>query len=67
MHDALIEGDGAQAAHYPEQGLVPYPVWCLPAVTCVLTPFITRQADQFEKMHDFARAYGALCWNLSKV
>ena len=26
-----------------------------------------RQADQFEKMQDFARAYGALCWNLSKV
>lgn len=25
------------------------------------------QADQFRKIHDFARAYGALCWNLSKV
>ena len=25
------------------------------------------QADQFRKMHDFARAYGSLCWNLSKV
>ena len=28
---------------------------------------VSRQADQFEKMQDFARAYGALCWNLSKV
>lgn len=26
-----------------------------------------RQVDQFSKMHDFARAYGSLCWNLSKV
>ena len=25
------------------------------------------QADQFVKIHDFARAYGSLCWNLSKV
>jgi len=25
------------------------------------------QVDQFSKMHDFARAYGSLCWNLSKV
>ncbi len=25
------------------------------------------QADQFKKIHDFARAYGSLCWNLSKV
>lgn len=28
---------------------------------------ILNKADKFEKMHDFARAYGALCWNLSKV
>lgn len=28
---------------------------------------ILNKADQFKKMHDFARAYGALCWNLSKV
>eukprot|EP01038_Epipyxis_sp_PR26KG_P007666 gene7666-10430_t len=28
---------------------------------------ILNKADQFRKMHDFARAYGALCWNLSKV
>ena len=25
------------------------------------------QVDQFTKVHDFARAYGSLCWNLSKV
>jgi hypothetical protein len=24
-------------------------------------------ADQFKRIHDFARAYGSLCWNLSKV
>jgi hypothetical protein len=23
--------------------------------------------DQFEHIHDFARAYGSLCWNLAKV
>jgi hypothetical protein len=23
--------------------------------------------DQFQSLHDFARAYGALCWNLGKV
>jgi hypothetical protein len=23
--------------------------------------------DQFQNLHDFARAYGALCWNLGKV
>lgn len=28
---------------------------------------ILNKADQFKKIHDFARAYGALCWNLSKV
>jgi hypothetical protein len=28
---------------------------------------ILNKADQFRKMHDFARAYGSLCWNLSKV
>ena len=28
---------------------------------------ILNKADQFEKIHDFARAYGTLCWNLSKV
>jgi hypothetical protein len=28
---------------------------------------ILNKADQFRKIHDFARAYGALCWNLSKV
>lgn len=28
---------------------------------------ILNKADQFKKMHDFARAYGSLCWNLSKV
>ena len=26
-----------------------------------------NKCDQFSKMHDFARAFGALCWNLSKV
>jgi hypothetical protein len=28
---------------------------------------ILNKADQFTKIHDFARAYGSLCWNLSKV
>jgi GTP-binding protein EngB required for normal cell division len=28
---------------------------------------VLNKADQFEKIHDFARAYGSLCWNLSKV
>lgn len=28
---------------------------------------ILNKADKFEKIHDFARAYGSLCWNLSKV
>lgn len=28
---------------------------------------ILNKADQFSKIHDYGRAYGALCWNLSKV
>jgi hypothetical protein len=28
---------------------------------------VLNNADQFNKIHDFARAYGSLCWNLSKV
>jgi len=28
---------------------------------------ILNKADQFRRIHDFARAYGSLCWNLSKV
>jgi len=28
---------------------------------------LLNKADQFVKIHDFARAYGSLCWNLSKV
>lgn len=28
---------------------------------------VLNKADQFQKIHDFARAYGSLCWNLSKV
>ena len=28
---------------------------------------ILNKVDQFERMHDFARSYGSLCWNLSKV
>jgi len=28
---------------------------------------VLNKADQFNKIHDFARAYGSLCWNLSKV
>jgi len=28
---------------------------------------VLNKADQFGKIHDFARAYGSLCWNLSKV
>lgn len=28
---------------------------------------VLNKADQFSKIHDFARCYGSLCWNLSKV
>lgn len=28
---------------------------------------VLNKADQFRRIHDFARAYGSLCWNLSKV
>lgn len=28
---------------------------------------VLNKADQFKVIHDFARAYGSLCWNLSKV
>ena len=28
---------------------------------------ILNKVDQFERIHDFARSYGSLCWNLSKV
>lgn len=28
---------------------------------------VLNKADQFHKIHDFARAYGSLCWNISKV
>ena len=28
---------------------------------------VLNKVDQFQKIHDFARAYGSLCWNLSKV
>ena len=28
---------------------------------------ILNKVDQFDKIHDFARVYGSLCWNLSKV
>eukprot|EP01138_Halocafeteria_seosinensis_P015039 gb/GECG01015351.1/.p1 GENE.gb/GECG01015351.1/~~gb/GECG01015351.1/.p1 ORF type:complete len:561 (+),score=54.51 gb/GECG01015351.1/:1-1683(+) len=28
---------------------------------------IMNKVDQFRTVHDFARAYGSLCWNLSKV
>ncbi len=28
---------------------------------------ILNKVDQFQSLHDFARAYGALCWNLGKV
>jgi hypothetical protein len=28
---------------------------------------ILNKVDDFKTVHDFARAYGALCWNLSKV
>ena len=31
------------------------------------THILLNKADQFTKMHDFARSYGSLCWNLSKV
>ncbi|KAG5187000.1 hypothetical protein JKP88DRAFT_207240 [Tribonema minus] len=28
---------------------------------------VLNKADKFERIHDFARAFGSLCWNLSKV
>lgn len=28
---------------------------------------ILNKVDQFDQAHDFARAYGSLCWNLAKV
>ena len=28
---------------------------------------VLNKSDQFERIHDFARVYGSLCWNLSKV
>jgi len=28
---------------------------------------VLNKMDQFQTLHDFARAYGALCWNLGKV
>lgn len=28
---------------------------------------VLNKMDQFRNLHDFARAYGALCWNLSRV
>lgn len=28
---------------------------------------VMNKVDQFVHIHDFARAYGSLCWNLSKV
>lgn len=28
---------------------------------------VLNKVDQFQNLHDFARAYGALCWNLGKV
>ncbi len=29
--------------------------------------FLMNKADTYENMHDFTRAYGALCWNLARV
>ncbi len=29
--------------------------------------FVLNKVDRFERIEDFARTYGALCWNLSKV
>ncbi|KAA9005777.1 GTPase [Histidinibacterium aquaticum] len=28
---------------------------------------VLNKMDQFQNLHDFARAYGALCWNLGKI
>lgn len=28
---------------------------------------VLNKMDQFHNLHDFARAYGALCWNLGKI
>jgi len=28
---------------------------------------VLNKVDQFQSLHDFARVYGALCWNLGKV
>lgn len=42
-------------AHLPE--------WrCVDVCLCV-----GLQVDQFQLIHDFARAYGSLAWNLAKV
>jgi len=38
----------------------------LPTAHC--PPLYHRsQVDRFEHIHDFARAYGSLCWNLAKA
>jgi hypothetical protein len=28
---------------------------------------VLNKADRFKRVHDYARTYGALCWNLAKV
>lgn len=28
---------------------------------------VLNKADRFKRIHDYARTYGALCWNLAKV
>lgn len=48
---------------------------CGARVVCVRAPrsrraqlhIVMNKVDQFVHIHDFARAYGSLCWNLSKV
>lgn len=39
---------------------------CLNGVSSKLL-LILNKVDDFKTVHDFARAYGALCWNLSKM
>ena len=70
VHDQVSVWHGAQGAHHTQQGApgaaAVHPSNPAQSVT-KRAPSYWRQVDQFSKMHDFARAYGSLCWNLSKV
>ena len=56
MHTVML-----LTAHCPLPTANPLPTAYL------LTTAHHSQVDQFEHIHDFARAYGSLCWNLAKV